>query len=69
MGRSGRSSTSRDPLGRSPFPHTHQVALVEKEDEVLVPQMLPYVLLEEKTAGTHRVSRIKNLQAGQKDQG
>jgi hypothetical protein len=33
---------------------------------VLVPQMLPNVLLEEKAASPHRIPRIKNLRAGQK---
>lgn len=40
---------------------THQVTLVEQEEQVLVAQVLADVLLKEATAGAHWVTRIKHL--------
>lgn len=43
--------------------NTHQVTLVEDEDEVLVAKVLPYVLLEEEAPRSHWIPCIENLQA------
>ncbi len=48
---------------------SHQVALVEEEDEMLVPQVLADVLLEEEAPGAHGVPRVKDLEWKMKKRG
>lgn len=43
---------------------THQVALVEQQQQVLVAQVLADVLLQEEAAGAHRVASVKHLLTG-----